>query len=186
MLGIIGGAAVVMAPLVGFDFIPDIITNRVTSIFEGDTSSDYRFQAWQSAAALIKDYWISGIGMDSQTFLRVYPDYMMSDVRVFHFHNVFLQFFAEGGILLLSSFLFLFYWTARTLVSVMFRSKSRGRGWDSLLAKALFASLFAIALSGMTEDIFRHYRLDLTFFIILGIAAAVTARTESEGTGHEG
>lgn len=178
ILGIIGGA-------IGLRFAPDVILDRILSIFNTeDSSAMYRFDAWKSAFAMIRDYWITGIGMDEPTFMRVYPDYMLNDVRVYHFHNVFIQQFVTGGILGLFAVLFLFYQGFRTLVQQIFFFRHR----DSFLngaAKGLFASLLAIAVAGLTEDIWRHYGVNFTFWAIVAFIAVLSQFETHEGSGHE-
>jgi len=166
LLAIIAGA-------VGVNFLPEVIMDRILSIFnEKDTSSAYRFKAWSSALSMIRDYWATGIGMDERTFLRVYPEYMLADVRVFHFHNIYLQHFVMGGIMGIFSVLFLFYQSFRSLVELIFTFKGRDQVLNGI-AKALFASLLAIAISGLTDDIWRHYAVNFTFWSVFAMVAVL-------------
>lgn len=162
LLGLIAGA-------IGINFLPDVIMDRLVSIFNTrDTSSLYRFDAWKSAFAMIRDYWMTGIGMDDRTFLRVYPDYMMIDVRVYHFHNIFLQHFVMGGILGIMSVLFLFYQGFRMLVERIFTFKGKD-GFLHGVSIGVFASLTAITIAALTDDIWRHYAVSFTFWTLFAL-----------------
>lgn len=179
LLGIIIGA-------IGINFLPDVIMDRVLSMFNTDDSSaSYRFDAWNSAIAMIRDYWLTGIGMDERTFLRVYPDYMVNDVRVFHFHNIYLHHFVTGGILGIGAVLFLFYQGFRNLVQQIFSF----RGKDAFLsgiAKGLFASLVAIVIAGLSDDIWRHYAVNFTFWLVFALIGVLYQFSRREVLENEG
>lgn len=167
VLGLIGGA-------VGVNFLPASILNRFSTIFNpaADSSSSYRFQMWESALDMIKDYWLTGIGSDPTTFFKVYADYMMPSVRVYHFHNIYIMAAVTGGILLLGALLYMFYIALRTSVVTMFMNK----GKDQLLgylAKASLASFIAISIAGLTEDVWRQYRVDFLFWMVVAIIAII-------------
>lgn len=174
----------VIAVLVGIQFVPDVIMDRLVSIFNTeDSSALYRFDAWQSAFAMIGDYWLTGIGMDEPTFLRIYPDYMINDVRVFHFHNTYLMHFVMGGILGLFMVLFLFYTSFRSLVTSIFVFRKRD-AYVSGVAKGLFAAILAIAIAALTEDIWRHYAVIFTFWFIIALIAVLVQLRDKGETDH--
>lgn len=178
LLGIIVAA-------IGINFMPAVIMDRVLSIFTGeDSSALYRFDAWTSAFPMIRDYWLTGIGMDEQTFLHVYPEYMVNDVRVYHFHNIFLQHFVMGGILGLIAVLFLFYQSFRTLVSRIFTFRGKAPFFNGV-AKGLIASLVAIAIAALTEDIWRHYAVFFTFWFVFALIGVLAQLKNNEGTVDE-
>ncbi|GAB6932862.1 O-antigen ligase family protein [Calditerricola satsumensis] len=165
LIGLIAGA-------IGLNFLPDVVLDRIASIFDAhDSSSTYRFLAWKAAFSMIRDFWLTGIGADSQTFLHVYADYMINDVRVFHFHNIYLHHFVMGGILGISGVIFLFYNSFKRLVQVMF-SADGALGYIHLMAKGLFASILALSIAGLTEDVWRQYRVDFAFWAVLALGAA--------------
>ncbi|UFJ39149.1 O-antigen ligase family protein [Brevibacillus humidisoli] len=155
-----------------FDLIPDVIKQRIASIadpFE-DTSGQWRLQAWLSALAIIRDYWVTGIGMDTTTFNRVYVDYQMPQVNVFHFHNIWIQSFVTGGILGIGSLLFLFYQLVKTSFAV---AANRLQKRLSIWGIGLFASLIGLAAAGMTEDVFHDYRVMMAFWLIAAAIGAI-------------
>ncbi len=175
----------IIVAAIGINFAPDVIIDRIVSIFNTeDTSSAYRFDAWNSAFAMIRDYWLTGIGMDEQTFLRVYPDYMVNDVRVYHFHNIFLQHFVMGGILGLFAVLYLFYHSFRSLIERMFTFSGKAPFLNGV-AKGLFAAILAIAIAALTEDIWRHYAVFFTFWLVFALIGALFQLNKEEGTSHE-
>lgn len=163
---------VLLVVAVLFDLIPDVIKQRVASIanpFE-DTSGQWRLQAWMSALGIIRDYWLTGIGLDTTTFNRVYVDYQMPEVNVFHFHNIWLQSFVTGGILGIGSLLYLFY---RLIKESFTAAMSRLQPRLSIWGVGLFASVVGIATAGMTEDVFRDYRVMMAFWVVTAVIGAV-------------
>ncbi|WP_027417767.1 O-antigen ligase family protein [Aneurinibacillus terranovensis] len=182
-LGLIAAAAAV-----GLNLVPDVIMNRIATISNptADSSSEYRFKMWTSAGAMIRDYWLTGIGSDLTTFKKVYTDYMMPDVRVNHFHNIFIMNFVTGGIMAIVTLLYMFYHSIKTPVISLFMND----GKDKLLAytaKAGICSVIAIAIAGLTEDVWHQYRVDFMFWILLGIIAVVynLVRNQKENAADE-
>ncbi|RKD23830.1 hypothetical protein BEP19_05215 [Ammoniphilus oxalaticus] len=169
VVGMIGGA-------IGVNFLPASIINRISTIASPgtDTSASYRFEMWKSALAMIRDFWVTGIGLDSETFLKVYSDYMMPDVRVFHFHNIFLMSLVTGGILSFLTLMYMFYQSARTTVSSLYLNKNYAKDpLLSIVAKAAVCSVIAIGIAGLTEDVWRQYRVDFLFWMVLAIISVV-------------
>jgi putative inorganic carbon (HCO3(-)) transporter len=168
---------------VGANFLPEAILHRIQSIGnpQSDSSSSYRLQMWQSAFAMIRDYWVTGIGSDLTTFKKVYTDYMMPDVRVNHFHNIYIMNFVTGGILAILLLFYMFYQSFRTAVVSLFMNDKQDK-LLSYIAKAGIASVVAIGIAGLTEDVWHQYRVDFMFWILLAILSVVynLARTRKE------
>ncbi|WCK53724.1 O-antigen ligase family protein [Aneurinibacillus sp. Ricciae_BoGa-3] len=164
----------IAAGAVGLHLVPDVIMNRLASAFNPtkDTSSDYRFKMWGAAFAMIRDFWVTGIGSDLTTFKKVYTDYMLPDIRVNHFHNIYIMNFVTGGIMAILSLLYMFYQSFKTPIIALFMNNGKDK-FLSYTAKAGIGSLIAIAFAGMTEDVWHQYRVDFMFWILLGILAAV-------------
>jgi hypothetical protein len=154
-------------------YIPDQIITRLSTLANpaADSSANYRLQMWDSAFSMIRDYWLTGIGYDQTTFLKVYADYMQPSVLVYHFHNIYLMSFVTGGILLAASLLIMLYQAVRTSIVGLFRNAGRNRA-SSLIIKGAAAALIAIAVAGLSEDVWRNYRVDFMFWIVLAIISA--------------
>ncbi|GED16176.1 O-antigen ligase family protein [Aneurinibacillus migulanus] len=159
---------------VSVNFLPDTIMTRILSIFspQTDSSSAYRLEMWPSAFAMIRDFWVTGIGSDLTTFKKVYTDYMMPGVRINHFHNIYLMNFVTGGILAILLLLYMFYQSLRTAIVSLFMNDKKDK-LLSYMAKAGIGSLIAIASAGMFEDVWHQYRVDFMFWILLAILSVV-------------
>lgn len=167
-----------------FGLIPEVIEARIASIlnpFE-DSSGAYRLSTWMSALPIIRDYWLTGIGMDTSTFYKVYAAYQMPEVNVFHFHNIWVQHFVNGGILGIGALVYLFYQLAKQSFSMAF---DRTRKWVSLWGVGLFASVAAIAAAGMTEDVWHDYRIMMAFWIVAAVIGAIETILRLERKANE-
>lgn len=72
--------------LVGLYFVlPDAVINRFASIGNlGDSSTSYRVYIWMGTLAMLKDYWMCGIGPGDAAFNLVYPKYSYSGIVAPH------------------------------------------------------------------------------------------------------
>ncbi|MEW5717889.1 MAG: O-antigen ligase family protein, partial [Chloroflexota bacterium] len=81
--------------------IPFLQTERAQSLFQiGTGTGFFRVSVWESAAAMIRDHPIFGVGLDN--FLYEYPKYIKPDAwrepNLSHPHNIVLDFWARLGI----------------------------------------------------------------------------------------
>ena len=73
--------------------------NRFASIGNlGDSSTSYRVYIWMGTLAMLKDYWMCGIGPGDAAFNLVYPKYSYSGIVAPHAHNLFLQIVCDAGV----------------------------------------------------------------------------------------
>ena len=86
--------------------LPDTVISRFTSIGNlEDTSTSYRVSIWMGTIAMLKDYWLCGIGPGTGAFNLVYPAYSYNAANAQHAHNLFLQIMSDGGVVALVVFL---------------------------------------------------------------------------------
>ena len=96
---------------------PDLLSTRLTSILNlsQDSSMYYRFQIWQVAARMIRDFWFSGVGPGSAAFQLVYNKfYAVYGMRAYHTHNLYIELLVEYGVF--GTLIFL--WSAGQLLSL--------------------------------------------------------------------
>ncbi len=185
-LGLIGAAVVFITfaagKLWGFALIglpvlpmvlPDSIIDRFTSIGNmEDSSTSYRVYIWMGTLAMIKDFWISGIGMGTEAFTEVYPFYSYSGISAPHSHNLFLQIWVESGVCGILVFLLLLFLFIKNM-SIGFKSGGgKGQALPTLICAAT-AGVFGFLLQGMFDNCFYNYRVMLVFWCVIGIAMAM-------------
>ena len=116
-----------LAPLllVALYFVmPDSVITRFTSIGNlTDNSTSYRVYIWMGTLAMLKDYWLCGIGPGDAAFNLVYPRYSYSGITAPHSHNLFLQIMCDAGVIALVIFVLLLFHFFRDVCSAFCRER---------------------------------------------------------------
>ena len=164
--------------LVALYFVmPDTVIQRFTSIGDlGDSSTSYRVSIWMGSLAMLKDYWLCGIGPGTEAFNMVYPIYGYAAANAQHSHNLLLQLVSDGGIWLLAVFLLMILAFTRQICVALSRSRDRR---DRYFLAAVLAGVMGFLAQGMTDYSFYNYRVTLVFWAMLGLGA-VWARVATE------
>lgn len=170
ILGIIG---VLMLPFV----LPASVINRFASIGNlSDTSSSYRISVWLGSLKLVKDYWLSGIGLGLEPFKLVYPKYSLNAAYAHHSHNIYIQLLIENGIAGFLTFLAMMVVYYKTMLAGFFKTKD---SFISTFMIAIASGMAGYLAQGMVENIWYNNRVLLTFWVMLAfgmIAKALVAK----------
>lgn len=158
-----------LAAVVLFFFLPETILSRFASIGNlSDTSTNYRVSIWIGTVAMLKDYWLTGVGTGIEAFRNIYPVYSQHSALAQHSHSLYLQILAEMGVS--GGFVFL-----GVICCTVRRCASRIRsGCDRALKIRLAAILSGLAgfmLQSATDYSFYNYRVMLAFWIFVGLGA---------------
>ena len=155
--------------------MPDTVIGRFTSIGNmGDASTSYRVYIWMGVLAMLKKYWLCGIGPGDGAFNLVYPAYSYNSIVAPHSHNLYLQIICDAGICELLVFLMILFHYFRRLCAAMGREKDR----DSRLFQiAAAASVCGFLVQAMTDYSFYNYRVMFLFWAVLGIGAVLAGRS---------
>ena len=60
--------------------------------------TSYRVYIWLGTIAMLKDYWLSGVGPGQSAYSKVYAHYGYNGISAPHAHNTYLQVMCETGI----------------------------------------------------------------------------------------
>ena len=155
--------------------MPDTVIGRFTSIGNmGDASTSYRVYIWMGVLAMLKKYWLCGIGPGDGAFNLVYPAYSYNSIVAPHSHNLYLQIICDAGICELLVFLMILFHYFRRLCVAMGREKDR----DSRLFQiAAVSSVCGFLVQAMTDYSFYNYRVMFLFWAVLGIGAVLAGRS---------
>jgi O-antigen ligase len=87
-------------------FLPPSVISRFESIGNlKESSSAYRYSVWLGSIALIKHFWLAGIGIGTRAFEMIYPGYSVAGASyALHSHNFYLQLLTESGVIGFSVF----------------------------------------------------------------------------------
>lgn len=159
--------------LCGAAFMIDpVLAERIASVFTGlDTSSEMRLAIWESTGDMILDHPFLGIGWGS--YLSVYPEYdfYINDlsVKIYHAHNMYLNYAAEIGLFGAASFMWNFFGT-------MWRSFRRSLTDDVPFMRAFHLgtvmALATIAIGGITDFVLFNIPTSMLFWMMCALSHA--------------
>lgn len=171
----LGLIALPMLPIV----LPESIINRFSSIGNmDDSSTSYRVYIWMGTLAMVKDFWLSGIGMGQKAFTQVYPFYSYNGIVAPHAHNLFLQILVESGVAGIGVFLIIALLFLRRIM-VAYGAGGKGAKLSTLMT-ALAAGACGFLLQGMFDNCFYNYRVMLVFWCTLAMGRVCASIAEEK------
>lgn len=149
---------------------PEVVMTRIATIGNTqDTSTAYRFPLWMAAFDMIRDFWITGVGLGPMAFKAIYPQYMRLGIMAVHTHNIYLQMFVETGVFGFIGFLFFMFNNARcNLITYVKGIDKRAR----TIAIAVLSSIAGLGLHGLVEYIFFDNKIIIMLWILLAVGMA--------------
>ena len=133
--------------------------------------------------AMMKDFWISGIGMGKEAFTQVYPFYSYNAIVAPHSHNLFLQIMVESGIVGIIVFLLVVFFFLRRMM-VGYQIGGKGNGMSTMMT-AISAGVCGFLMQGMFDNCFYNYRVLLVFWCVLALGRACVYIAEQRSEGIE-
>lgn len=144
--------------------LPKTIINRFMSIGNmADSSTSYRVYIWMGTLAMLKDFWLSGVGMGITSFNTIYPIYSYNNIVAPHSHNLYLQVIVEYGIVGFIVMCGVMYNYFKELFISMKTKKD-------ILTGGLMAGMFGFLLQSMTDHTWYNYRVFMMFWVIIGLS----------------
>ena len=168
----------VILAIAAVPFLPQSVLNRILTIGNmKDTSSAYRINIWTGCLKMIKDYWITGVGLGSAGFMTIYPKYsIVNSATAPHSHMQFMEMLLELGIvgfLVYVCFIFV----------ILRRTFKYSHCSDSLIKNSVIAAASAmsgIILIGFFEYCWFYPRVMFAFFVCVGVGMAAVRLAKSE------
>lgn len=154
--------------------LPETVTARFASIGNlSDASTSYRVYIWMGTLAMLKNYWLCGIGPGAEAFNMVYPAYSYNGIIAPHSHNLFLQIVCDAGVAALAVFVILLFVYFRMMCSAV----SREQDWSNRVHQIAFTSgVFGFMVQAMTDYSFYNYRVMFLFWTYLALGALCARR----------
>ncbi len=166
-LWVMAGGAVV-APFL----LPRQIWSRIMSISLNDSSINYRLRIFTGAWGAIREHFWFGTGAGLVSFREAYDRHQVAQTPAFHAHNVFLQTWAERGLLGLMLLLAAFVLFAFDLV------RSRAPRPERVLGIAAAGSVAGALLQGLVDYIWTDFRVALLFWLVVGVGLGLLRAQE--------
>lgn len=148
------------------------VWDRILSIGNTlDSSTMYRLNIWKGSLAMIRDVWAYGIGIGTEAFGAVFPQYALSGTEVApHTHSLYLQIITETGAFSLAVFLFICF----AYMSIHFSHfKHTIRQKNRPLPLGFMCGIVAFLMQGFTDYVWYNYRIFLFFWIMMGLSLAL-------------
>lgn len=167
----LGIVVLLMLPFV----LPETIINRFLSIGNmADSSTSYRVYIWMGSIAMLKDYWLCGIGPGTEAFNQVYPLYAYNSISAPHSHNLFLQIVCDAGIVELIIFLILIVQYYRMTCGALSRETKKE---NKILLIAAISAVTGFLVQSMSDYTFYNYRVMLLFWVCIAFGMILTKMT---------
>lgn len=161
------------AAMLGLSFLSNTnIMKRILSIGNtADSSTAYRVDIWEGSLRLIKDKGLFGIGIGTEAFSSVFPQYALAGTESApHTHSLYFQLIAETGVFSLISFILL----CLAYFSLVFAYIRKTTGTESrTMSLGFLCGIVAFLIQGVTDYSWYNYRVYLFFWVMLGFAMAV-------------
>lgn len=151
--------------------LPQTIVDRIMSIGNmEDSSTSYRVFIWYGTLAMLKDFFVGGIGMGEKAFNSVYPFYSYNAVIAPHSHNLFLQLITESGISALAAFIVCMAVFIRKMAAMYIGDDKASE--RSMTAIAFISGVSGFLLQSLFDYTFYNYRVMAMFFMFLAMGMA--------------
>lgn len=163
--------------LLAVPLLPQTIWNRILTIGStADTSNMYRVQIWSSVMDMLRDHGLTGVGLGPDNFQPVFQQYSSGAVAsAAHSHMVYLEVWAEMGLLGIGSYLVYYLTTVRKAVVHFGHASNAAR----LTLIAGVSSLAGIAFVSAAEYVWYYPRVLFCFFILTGVMTACVSMTDA-------
>lgn len=150
--------------------IPQTVINRIFTIGSlEDTSNAYRIYLWEGARGMVKDYFVSGVGIGTEAFTSVYTGYAFSSAaKAPHSHMLYLELLIELGVVGIVSFMVYMLSSIRKGFSVV---KKTNKTLLCTIAAAISA-FCGISFTACVEYIWFYPRVMFVFWIVVGVLMA--------------
>ncbi len=149
--------------------IPESIVERILSIGNtADSSTSYRVFIWEGTIKMLKDFWYCGIGIGTDAFNSIYPNYALNAISAPHSHNLYLHIICEMGIVGVF---------AVAVLLVQYFKHIGGAGKQNPeynpMAVGLGAAMIGYLIQGMFDNVWYNYRIYMFFFMVIALGAVL-------------
>ena len=155
--------------IIGLFFLPSSVMMRIKSIGSlSDSSNFYRFQIWENSINIIKDFFVTGVGLGFESFRSISSLYIR-DFSPYHAHNTYLELMIEIGFLGLMLFIWLLI---KLLKDVRYQKSSQ----DKIFTVALFSSIAGLFVHGVAEHVLYNPKIIFQFWLITGLLITLNVK----------
>ena len=157
--------------ILSIPLLPQPIYDRLMTLSNpNDSSASYRKAILETAMPMLRDYWVTGVGLGTDAFIAIYKRYMSFKLKtVAHTHNLYLQVWLEAGIVALIS---LIWFVLRLFKKCALSIFNRTDKYINNILIAGLASLAGILVMGLADHVWFYNRIMLIFWADVGVILA--------------
>lgn len=166
------GALVVAA---GVALGPRILLERFLSSFSlADSSNSYRVFIWRGSLALLRSYLFRGVGLGAESFVKIYPEYMIIQTPAPHAHSTYLEMLIELGLFGFLALAWFFLAWARQALGFLQLKREGARSWNEIaLPAGAISAVVGHMAHGLVEHTWYSPRITAVFWAYLGIVSGI-------------
>ena len=162
----------VLAGIAALPLLPTSIFNRILSIFNlNDTSTSSRFDLWAAGLQVIRREPITGVGLGADAVRRMVKLTQLYQGRAsfVHCHNIYLQIWAEMGLLGLVSFLGTMLGTMKAAARAVHHCPNTPARH---MAIGGAAAILGAMVCGLADYLWTYPRIMFLFWFVFGLTLA--------------
>ena len=159
---------IIMLGMLCVPILPEFVYRRIMTVWNPqDTSAAYRVKIYMSVIPILRDFWVTGLGLGPGPFMKVSSWYhQFTRAAVAHSHNLYLEIWLETGFTGFASFVwFVLRAYKKSFVGIFGKSDAYVKN----ILIAAVSSLTGILIMGMAEYVLFYPRVMLVFWIDIGI-----------------
>lgn len=163
---------IIIAGIASVPFWPSFVVNRFLTIFNtsADSSARYRVKIFDTVFPVIKDYWISGIGLGTDVFAKITENYNVLTIKVpAHTHILYTQVLLEVGII---GLLLLMWFLGRLIKNSIHMAKRNTSSSLSIFLIAGVSSIAGVLVVSTVEYVWFYPRIMFYFWMNIGLLMA--------------
>ena len=166
--------------------LPDTILNRFLTIGQAgsDTTFTSRFPLYRAGAELLRRSPLTGAGLGTDAVRMYIFDHGIYDLMIYfgHLHDLYLEVWAEMGLLGLLSFLGAMLWGLKGMAR---RCRRRGDPAVKTVAAACCAGTVGSLLTGVVDHVWAYPRVMCIFWFVFALGLAAVRLLGEEGPREE-
>lgn len=160
------------------------LKERINSIFAGreHSSNNFRINVWTSSIHMIKDYWISGVGIGNKVFQKTYTFYMKPGYRSLSTYNIILEVWVEMGVFGVLIFIFMiFIHLFRCIWGIICNLETA----EKLYFAASLSSLLGIMAHGLVDTVWFRPQVQIPFWFLMAMISLLSHEKELINSTHK-
>ena len=156
-------------PVIGY-MLPQNVVDRFLSIGNmGDSSTYYRVYTWRGVMRMLRQVWISGVGVGQSAFEQVYPMFAYVGMEATpHAHNLIMHIMSETGIAGVLSITVVMVLFAQICISAIVTLS----GEERMTVTAGLCGILSMLVMGLADNIWYNYRVFFAFWCVMALTVA--------------